>query len=428
MQPATPPPAAILAVPADRLPGRSLGGPVKPATAPRKRRRRSRARNRDGIVIEDLWAARGTEEGMRWLVRVRDKVARKYLSKAYADEDLAKGEEWGRQQLARFTLGLDSARSADLADVGAEYLTALESRTPRPHRNTFGRTRVLLAELAAAGVADLKAKNFRARVERYFADLKTDRTRGSTGLMAPATKFARFRVLRTLVNFALERDRITVNPLKGVSLFSPVDQRRPTFDISEARRVVALDRRQDVAWLWVVLLLYTGMRREESLALDWEDLDWSSRLIRVRRGKGNRSRVVPMMDEFQEIFAPLGAPDIGPRPTGQIFAVGGLADRTWWTFRRVLTDAAVTIPRGIDPISGVPQCLSPHACRHTYAALRLATGDDSLALALALGHSQSDQTKHYAQQVATYQRQVTAEAWPRGQFRLLPQHIPGAAP
>lgn len=400
---------------------------MMPAAATRKRRRRSRTRNRDGIVIEDLWAARGTEEGMRWLVRVRDRVARKYLSKAYADADLAKGEEWGRQQLARFTLGLDSARSADLAEVGAEYLLALQSRTPRPHRNTFSRTRVLLAELADAGIADLKSKHFRGRVERYFAELKTERTRGGTGQTAPATKFARFRVLRTLVNFALERDRITVNPLKGVSLFTPLDQRRPTFDIDEARRVVALDRPDDVAWLWVVLLLYTGMRREESLALAWEDLDWTARLIRVRRGKGNRSRVVPMMDEFHEIFAPLGAPEVGPRPTGSIFTAGSLAARTWWTFRRVLTDAGVTIARGVDPISGVPQSLSPHACRHTYAALTLATGQDSLALALALGHSQSDQTKHYAQQVATYQRQVTAEAWPRGQFRLLPKNIPGAA-
>jgi integrase len=46
--------------------------------------------------------------------------------------------------------------------------------------------------------------------------------------------------------------------------------------------------------LLLALFAYTGLRRSDRLALDWDDLDLGRRLIRVRTAKGGRQRVVPL--------------------------------------------------------------------------------------------------------------------------------------
>ncbi len=42
------------------------------------------------------------------------------------------------------------------------------------------------------------------------------------------------------------------------------------------------------------LLAVTGMRVGEALALNREDVDWKRSLLIIRRGKGNKSRLVPL--------------------------------------------------------------------------------------------------------------------------------------
>ena len=46
--------------------------------------------------------------------------------------------------------------------------------------------------------------------------------------------------------------------------------------------------------LLLALLAYVGLRRGELLGLDWDDVDLSRRLLRVRKAKGDRQRTVPI--------------------------------------------------------------------------------------------------------------------------------------
>lgn len=41
---------------------------------------------------------------------------------------------------------------------------------------------------------------------------------------------------------------------------------------------------------------FTGMKRQEVLALDWEDIDFKSSVIKIRKGKGKKERIVPISD------------------------------------------------------------------------------------------------------------------------------------
>jgi integrase/recombinase XerC len=45
--------------------------------------------------------------------------------------------------------------------------------------------------------------------------------------------------------------------------------------------------------LLLALMAYAGLRRSELLGLDWDDVDLSRRLLRVRKAKGGRQRTIP---------------------------------------------------------------------------------------------------------------------------------------
>ena len=44
------------------------------------------------------------------------------------------------------------------------------------------------------------------------------------------------------------------------------------------------------------LLVYTGLRRSELVALTWQDIDMSEMIITVRHGKGDKERTVAIID------------------------------------------------------------------------------------------------------------------------------------
>src|SRR5206468_12907211 len=46
--------------------------------------------------------------------------------------------------------------------------------------------------------------------------------------------------------------------------------------------------------LLLALMAYAGLRRSELLGLDWDDVDLSRQLLRVRKAKGGRQRTIPI--------------------------------------------------------------------------------------------------------------------------------------
>ncbi len=369
------------------------------------------------MTREDLWSSRGHKSGKRWLYRVRDRNLRRYISETFDDEKV--GEAWARKTHARLELGLDSAERARVAVVGAEYVQSLKDRDPPCHPHVLLRAHMVLRELEAAGVRDMKAPGFRAQVEHYLRNIPVGRTRGNTGKMAISTKLQRLNFVRNLVNQAQRRGYILRNPIHDLNPFTLPDSPRETFTLEEYRALAALDMPHNQDWLWGMVLIYTGLRRGESLSLEWQDIKWKQRVLRVRKGKGNKARAVPMMDELYSLLSPIGGPDASVARMGPVITdIIPRHKQMWKAFRRFIALGGIKPERGIDALTGIPICLSPHCCRHSYAALQLATGTDSMYLKMAMGHSQDDMTEHYARQVSSYRRQVEVEDWEAGQFYL----------
>jgi site-specific recombinase XerD len=55
--------------------------------------------------------------------------------------------------------------------------------------------------------------------------------------------------------------------------------------------------------LLLALMAYAGLRRSELLGLEWDDVDLSRRLLRVRKAKGGRQRTIPIHPALAPLFA-----------------------------------------------------------------------------------------------------------------------------
>ena len=56
------------------------------------------------------------------------------------------------------------------------------------------------------------------------------------------------------------------------------------------------------------LLVYTGLRRSELVALRWSDVDIEAGVVTVRHGKGDKERVVAILDSTDGTRLVAGAP------------------------------------------------------------------------------------------------------------------------
>lgn len=137
----------------------------------------------------------------------------------------------------------------------------------------------------------------------------------------------------------------------------------------------------------VLVLLETGVRKEEAIHLKVQDVDLDARRLTVKRGKGGKARVVPFAPRLAHALAELIVLD-GLKPTDCLWymtlanqhgqrvmrkdPIGAGSFHRWW--ERVVDQAGVNYRK-------------PHTTRHTYATRWLRDGGSLHALSRALGHA-----------------------------------------
>ncbi len=55
------------------------------------------------------------------------------------------------------------------------------------------------------------------------------------------------------------------------------------------------------------LMIYTGLRRAEVVAMRWDDIDFEEQLVIVRHGKGDKERIAAIADMTDETIGSLYA-------------------------------------------------------------------------------------------------------------------------
>lgn len=154
------------------------------------------------------------------------------------------------------------------------------------------------------------------------------------------------------------------------------------------------------------LMYGAGLRISETIGIDVDDVDARDRLVRVR-GKGDRERIVPFGEpaaEAVEAWLVRGRPRVAPRGPALLVNLRGgrLSRQGMWGVVRHAAAAA-----------GLPENVTPHTLRHSFATHLLDGGADVREVQELLGHASVTTTQVYTLVSRGAMHAVYARAHPR---------------
>ncbi len=161
-------------------------------------------------------------------------------------------------------------------------------------------------------------------------------------------------------------------------------------------------------------LAFGGLRIGELLALSWGDVDLASGRIHVRQSKTDAGiRSVDIQPELRDELTLLKARSPSARSTDFVFATStGRSDNRNNIRRRVLLRAVTRANTRIAEVGGcepLPDQLSPHGLRRTYASWLIAEGEDVAYVMDQLGHTDPQMTLGlYAKALKSKRRRIHA--------------------
>lgn len=220
------------------------------------------------------------------------------------------------------------------------------------------------------------------------------------GRNTAASVARKLSALRTFFRFAVRRGLIAVDPLAGLSgpkvgrhmpVFLTVDE---TFALLEAPGIGDTFMHRDRALL--ELLYSTGIRVSELVSRDLGDLDFPEEVLKVR-GKGNKERLVPVGRpalEAVRAWLPQRLQLMQER-AGRGKTVDNKPLFLNGQGSRLSTRSVERTVRAYGERAGLPQAVTPHALRHSFATHLLEMGADLRSVQELLGHASLSTTQRY---------------------------------
>ena len=139
------------------------------------------------------------------------------------------------------------------------------------------------------------------------------------------------------------------------------------------------------AHAFALLIMDTGLRRNEALNLAWKDINFESLVLTVM-GKGRKERVVPFSLECRKVLFRWKQ----NHPYELLFGTRNLTHITERNIQRDLHELADKAG-----ITGIR--FSPHTLRHSFAVGYLRAGGNLFYLSRILGHTTTRTTERYLQ-------------------------------
>jgi len=220
----------------------------------------------------------------------------------------------------------------------------------------------------------------------------------------------RLAALRTFARYLLREGllpddptALLVSPRRETTLPAHLEREQMTA-LLESPDVTTVAGRRDRAIL--ELFYASGLRLGELADLDLDDINVSSRVVRVR-GKGAKERLVPFnhaaADALRVMIADRGGGGSEPprARSRRERSSGARQARPRHPLFLNLRGGRLT-PRSVDRIvrkhvgqAAIAQGISPHALRHTFATHLLQAGADLRVIQELLGHARLSTTQRY---------------------------------
>jgi site-specific recombinase XerD len=221
----------------------------------------------------------------------------------------------------------------------------------------------------------------------YLGSLERERRLGRTA----ACRAKYLSHLRGLLDYTWRSARSDRNVLDGLELRDEGRRRVPrVLTLEEARRLVeacpqsSFEARQERL---IVLLLYgCGLRTAELCALRAADVERERRELFVRKGKGERQRVVPIPDGVMTAVL------------AHLLERGGLRGpllRSAVKQRPLRAGQVCQVVREAAARAGLPGGVTPRTLRHSFATHLMDQGVDLAVIASLMGHRSPSETGVY---------------------------------
>jgi site-specific recombinase XerD len=205
--------------------------------------------------------------------------------------------------------------------------------------------------------------------------------------------------LKCFFRFLVEEERLLRDPALPLRTPKKREALPDVLTLGELERLLAATGRPDV-WerhfpgkperdrLLLALPAYGGLRRGELLGLDWDDLDLSRRLLKVRRAKGGRQRAIPIHPALPPLILDYYAT---PHPLAERALFVGVQGK------RLKDTQLDQLFRHYVEASGVGERkrVTPHTLRHVFASELLHAGANLRQIQELLGHKHLDSTQRY---------------------------------
>lgn len=327
------------------------------------------------------------------------KDAQRYLNQILVQRDTGTFVEPSRRKLAEYLQAWISDAKPGLRDrTRASYRWVLE--------------RYIIPPLGGRRMDQLRP----GEIQKVYADM------GAKGLSSRTIRYTH-AILSSALAQAVKWGYLARNPADVVEL--PAKERKEMKALSPAEAAAFLRVAESDRWaaLWVVLVT-TGLRPGEALALKWEDIDWAGRRLGIQRvlvrqdGKGwslaepktDKSRRTVTLPE--SVLASLQRHRI--RQAEEKLRAGATYKDHHLVFANQLggpLDYRVVMRRHFRRLlenAGLPP-IRPYDLRHTCATLLLAAGEHPKVVSERLGHSSTVMTMDVYSHVLPDMQQASAE-------------------
>jgi len=179
-------------------------------------------------------------------------------------------------------------------------------------------------------------------------------------------------ILRLAKAFFKENE-IEPNPIDFLKCPKITRTERPFWTLEEISKILEAAPDDANHRFWVIMA-FGGLRAQEAVDLDWNDLDLNKRTLTIRNGKGNKSRIIPL---HQVILEELAQTDVLER-RGEI--IKGLKTHPYarlLVLQRTVKNWKFQAPG--------PATL--HRFRHSFASNLIRNGANIKSVQLLMGHA-----------------------------------------
>ena len=293
-------------------------------------------------------------------------------------------------------------------DVSRHTVTAYENDVATFLKHT---SQIRQKPVDALSPADVDAFAIRA----FLGELHKQRISASSS----ARKLS---AIRTFVKFLRREDLIEDDPSSLVAAPKKPQTIPAHLTIDEMSKLLEMPDastplgRRDRAIL--ELFYASGLRLSELVGLGIEDVNLSSRIVRVL-GKGKKERLVPFntstADALRAWMKDRGATGQRAEGRGQTKHARGVTAPLFLNYRggRLSTRSVDRLVRRYVALCGAKFGISPHALRHSFATHLLANGADLRAIQELLGHARLSTTQRYTHVNAAQLIEVYKKSHPR---------------